>query len=219
MTDVSTSADEIDPPEETGEMAPDLLKRIVESLLFTADNPVTIGNLRNVLEVPRRSLESALDELAADCEGRGVRLQRNGDEVQMVTAPEVASYVERFFGIGGANKLSNAALETLAIIAYHQPVTRAQLEAIRGVNSDYTISVLEARSLIVETGRLATPGRPALFGTTMEFLKYLGMSGLSELPHPEIRNSAQTDMFDELANSTAVELSRTEEGRGDANGV
>ena len=219
MADVSSGANEIGPREETGEIAPNLLKRIVESLLFTADNPVTIGNLRNVLEVPRRSLESALEELAADYEGRGLRLQRNGDEVQMVTAPEVASYVERFFGIGGANKLSNAALETLAIVAYHQPVTRAQIEAIRGVNSDYTINVLEARSLIAETGRLATPGRPVLFGTTMEFLKYLGMSSLNELPHPEIRNSAQTDMFDELANSTGVNLSRVKEVRGDENGA
>jgi segregation and condensation protein B len=100
----------------------------------------------------------------------------------MVTAPEAAALVERFLGLAGAQALSRAALETLAIIAYRQPVTRAAIEAIRGVNSDYAVSVLLQRGLIEEVGRLETVGRPALLGTTFEFLQQLGLERLEDLP-------------------------------------
>jgi len=160
------------------------LARIIESLLFVSDQPLEMGRLEQVLEVPREALDEAVAALAGECTGRGVRLQRHGESLQMVTAPEVAPYVEKLLGVQNAAKLSPAALETLAIIAYEQPVTRARIEAIRGVNCDRALATLLARGLVAEVGRLETVGRPALFGTTFEFLQYFGLESLSALPPP-----------------------------------
>jgi segregation and condensation protein B len=217
MTDDATAVHSNDTPEtdaltDLPEGTPPLeglaMQRALEALLFAADRPVPIPELQKVLVARKKDVEEALTALGQSLGERGVRLQRNGEDVQMVTAPDVAIYVERFFGIGGTQKLSQAAIETLAVIAYHQPVTRAQIEAIRGVSADYAVNVLQARGLIMETGRLATAGRPALFGTTMEFLQYLGISSLDELPHPEIRHPAQSDMFEalEMAGTQPPEL-------------
>ncbi|MDW8071163.1 MAG: SMC-Scp complex subunit ScpB, partial [Anaerolineae bacterium] len=113
---------------------------------------------------------------------RGVRVQRHGEQLQLVTAPGAARYVERLLGLSGGGSLSPAALETLAIIAYKQPITRPEIEAVRGVNSDSVLRTLLSKGLIQEVGRLETVGRPVLFGTTLEFLQYFGLSGLDELP-------------------------------------
>jgi segregation and condensation protein B len=134
------------------------------------------------LDTSRDEVELALLGLAADLEGRGIRLQRKGDDLQLVTAPENAVYAERFLGLQLAGRLSGAAMEALAVIAYRQPVTRAQVEAIRGVNSDGVLNTLAARGLIAEVGRLETAGRPVLFGTTFEFLQHFGLGDLSALP-------------------------------------
>lgn len=160
----------------------DLLKALVESLLFVANGPVEIARLQRTLEVERAEVEAALNALAGDGEARGVRLQRKGDAFQMVTIPMAAPYVERFLGIEQSGKLSTAALETLAIVAYLQPVTRAKIEAIRGVNSDRALATLQLRGLVEEVGRLETVGRPALFGTTFEFLQHFGFMSAQELP-------------------------------------
>ena len=156
--------------------------QLVESLLFIAGEPVTITQLAHVLELAPDAVEAALEHLAAACRERGVRVQRSGDSVQLVSAPEASSVVERFLGVGPQPRPSTAALETLAIIAYRQPITRAQIEAIRGVDSSGVVRALLARDLIVEAGRLETVGRPILYATTPEFLRQFGLSSLAELP-------------------------------------
>jgi segregation and condensation protein B len=158
------------------------LQWLVESLLFVASEPVPIEHLASALEVSREEVEEALRLLAQDCAQRGVRLQQRGRRVQMVTAPESSEQVRRFLGLELSGKLSPAAMETLAIIAYRQPMTRAQVEAIRGVNSDSTIRTLLNRGLIEEQGRLEQPGRPILFGTTFDFLQQFGLTSLDQLP-------------------------------------
>jgi segregation and condensation protein B len=156
--------------------------QLVESLLFIAGEPVTVTQLAHALELAPDAVEAALDQLAATCRERGVRVQRQGENVQLVSAPEAAAAIERFLGVGPQPRPSAAALEALAIIAYRQPITRAQVEAIRGVDSSGVIRALLARELIAEVGRLETIGRPILLGTTAEFLRQFGLSSLAELP-------------------------------------
>ena len=173
--------------------ATDHLAPLVECLLFVAEGPVTIEQLARSLEVEAAQVEEALDELAGRYNGRGVRLQQQSRRVQLVTAPEVAPYIERFLGLELSSTLSAAALETLAIIAYRQPVTRAQIEAIRGVNCDSVLSTLLYRGLVEPLGRLEQAGRPIIYGTTFEFLQYFGFSDAAQLPPlpGEERNGAQ----------------------------
>jgi len=158
------------------------LAALLESLLFVADAPASISQLASVLGVSPAQVEMALAELNGALSERGIRLQRNGARVQLVTAPEAASVVERFLGLESQSRLSPAALETLAIIAYKQPVTRVEIEAIRGVNCDGVLRSLLSKGLIEEVGRLERAGRPVLYGTTFEFMQRFGLSSLSELP-------------------------------------
>jgi segregation and condensation protein B len=159
---------------------------LLESLLFIAGEPVTVTQLAHALELSADAVEAALEQLAAGCRERGVRVQRSGEGVQLVSAPEAAAVIARFLGVGPQPRLSAAALEALAIVAYRQPITRAQVEAIRGVDSSGVIRALLARELIVETGRLETVGRPILYATTGEFLRQFGLSSLAELPPIEL---------------------------------
>jgi segregation and condensation protein B len=156
--------------------------QLIESLLFIAGEPVTVTQLAHALELAPDAVEAALEQLAAACRERGVRVQRAGESVQLVSAPEAAAVVERFLGIGPQPRPSAAALEALAIIAYRQPITRAQVEAIRGVDSSGVIRALLARDLIAEAGRVETVGRPILYVTTAEFLQQFGLASLAELP-------------------------------------
>jgi segregation and condensation protein B len=142
---------------------------------------VARSELARVVGATPRAVEAALTELAAAYEESGLRLQRSGDEWQIVTAPEHASRVAAYLGADRL-RVSPAALETLAVIAYKQPVTRAEVEAIRGVNCDQTIYTLASRRLIEERGRKEAPGRPILYGTTWEFLECFGLQSLDELP-------------------------------------
>jgi segregation and condensation protein B len=158
------------------------LKALLESLLFVADEPVAIKHLVESLEVTTEAVETALQALDEDYQVRGLRLQRKGGKVQLVTAPEASPYIERFLGLQLSSRLSRPALETLAIIAYRQPVTRAQVEAIRGVSSDGVLRTLLGKGLIEEMGRLEQVGRPILYGTTFEFLQHFGLKGLNDLP-------------------------------------
>lgn len=157
-------------------------KAQVAGLLFVAGRPVALAEMERVLEVDRATLEGVLATLAREYQGRGLCLERRGDEVQMVSAPEVGPAIERFLRLDTPTRLSKAALETLAIVAYYQPITRAGIEARRGVSSDHVLAQLEARGLIAEVGRLPSVGHPILWGTTFEFLQYLGLSRLEELP-------------------------------------
>ncbi len=164
-----------------GEESSDI-KLVLESLLFVADEPVTVGQLATVMECSPSVVERALTALSEEYAQRGLRLQRKGRRVQLVTAPEMAPFVERFLGLQLSGKLSAAALETLAIVAYQQPVTRAQIEAVRGVSSDGVLRTLVGKGLIEAVGRLEQAGRPILYGTTFEFLQHFGLSDLAELP-------------------------------------
>jgi segregation and condensation protein B len=155
---------------------------LVESLLFVANEPVSIEQLAAAIEVPAEEIEEALKNLAEACMQRGVRLQQRGRRVQMVTAPEASDSVRRFLGLELSGRLSPAAMETLAIIAYRQPMTRVEVEGIRGVNSDSTIRTLLNRGLIEEQGRLDQPGRPIVYGTTFDFLQQFGLTTLDQLP-------------------------------------
>ncbi len=163
-------------------MTSDRLPTLIESLLFVADGPVPLAKIERALDRERGEVEAALDLLAQDLAARGIRLQRLDGRVQLTTAPEAAPYVERFLGLQSEPRLSPAALEVLAIVAYRQPITRAGIEAIRGVNSDRAVASLLARGLIGEVGRAETAGRPTLLGTTFAFLEYFGLSDLAELP-------------------------------------
>jgi segregation and condensation protein B len=167
--------------------SPPALAATIESLLFVADSPVSVSHLAEALERDERDVEAALQTLADGYAGRGMRLQRKGTRVQLVSAPEAAPIIERFLGLSQSGKLSAAALEALAIVAYEQPVTRPQIEAIRGVSSDGVLRTLLSKGLIEEVGRLETVGHPVLFGTTFEFLQYFGLSSLGELPPLETR--------------------------------
>lgn len=161
--------------------APALLQ-LVESLLFVAGEPVRVTQLARALEAPGDAVEDALEQLAASCLERGIRVQRHGDQVQLVSAPEAARAVGRFLGVQASGRLSSAALEVLAIVAYRQPLTRAQIDAIRGVDSSGTVRALLARDLVYEVGRLETVGRPILYATTPAFLQQFGLTTLADLP-------------------------------------
>lgn len=154
----------------------------VEAVLFVAERPLTVTELAKLLKVPPDAVEDAVGLLARRHEGSGLSLQRQGDGLQLVTHPQAAAVVQRFLGLETSGRLSTAALETLAIVAYRQPVTRTQIEAIRGVNPDYALATLATRGLVEEVGRLNAVGRPILFGTTFEFLRAFGLRSLEDLP-------------------------------------
>ena len=158
------------------------LKAILESILFVADEPLETAAIARSLGVGLLAIEEAVAALSADCRQRGVRLQQTDSAIQMVTAPETAPHVERFLGLDEDHRLSHAALETLAIIAYKQPITRPAIEAIRGVNCERAVASLKARGLITEVGRAHAQGRPYLFGTTFRFLEHFGLEKPDDLP-------------------------------------
>jgi segregation and condensation protein B len=158
------------------------LAMLIESVLFVADEPVAVADLARVLDVDRKAVEAALTQLAALCASRGVRLQRSGGQVQMVTAPEAAEVIGRFLGLDSSTHLSRAALEVLSIIAYRQPVTRPEIDDLRGVCSDGPVRTLLGRSLVAPVGRRETVGHPVEYGTTFAFLEYFGLSSLDDLP-------------------------------------
>jgi segregation and condensation protein B len=154
----------------------------IEAMLFVSAEPVPVAQLAAALEVNASVIERGLKELEEVLTARGLRLQRNAGRVQLTTAPELAPLVERFLGLEATTRLSRAALETLAIIAYQQPCTRPQVDAVRGVNSDSMMKSLLSKNLIMEAGRADGPGRPILYSTTPEFLQHFGLSSIAEMP-------------------------------------
>lgn len=158
------------------------LSALIETLLFVAPGAVSPAQLAAALEISTEEVEAGLADLAASYHLRGLRLQRQRGLVQLTTAPEVAPLVERFLGLEATSRLSRAALEALSIIAYRQPTTRPQVDAIRGVNSDAVLKSLLNKGLIEEVGRAEAPGRPILYSTTPEFLQHFGLNSLKELP-------------------------------------
>ncbi|CUS05503.2 Segregation and condensation protein B [Candidatus Promineifilum breve] len=156
---------------------------LLESLLFVASGPVSPARLATALDMTPAAVGELLRALEADYARRGLRLQRSGGGlVQLTTAPEAGAAIERFLGLEVTTRLSQAALEVLAIVAYMQPATRPQIDHIRGVNSDGALRSLLSKGLIEEVGRLEKPGRPILYGTTPDFLQSFGLGGLTEMP-------------------------------------
>ena len=154
----------------------------VEALLFVAPGSVEISRLAAALEASQRKVERALDALEATYEHRGLALQRNRHGLQITTSPDLSEDVERFLELESTGRLSKAALEVLAVVAYQQPVTRPYIDSIRGVNSDSALRTLMRYGLIEEVGRTDAPGRPILYATTSDFLQYFGLRSMEELP-------------------------------------
>ena len=165
---------------------------IVEAILFVSGNAVEKSEICRAMEITPEELEETLDALESgyDFDRRGLRLLRFGAHVQLATRPDYAHYVEKLLQPVQKQSLSQAIMETLAVIAYRQPVTKAEVEAVRGVKCDYSVQSLVSKGLIEEVGRKEALGRPILYGTTDAFLRHFCLSSLSELP--EIDFSALT---------------------------
>ena len=163
----------------------------IESLLFVSGRPLELAEIRKLLDIDEARLILGLQILedALLQQERGIRLQHLGAQVQLVTAPENARYIAALLGLPMTAKLTSAALETLAVIAYRQPITRSQIESVRGVNSDRALASLLQHGLVIEVGRAQTIGRPALFATTAEFLQLFGLTSLEQLPNIKANNS------------------------------
>ena len=164
----------------------------IEGLLFVAAEPVATTSLAEALDVAPSMIEAALQELESSLQTRGLRLQRHSGRVQLTTAPQLAATIERFLGVEATTDLTRAALETLAIIAYQQPVTHPQIDSIRGVNSDSMLMSLLNKGLIIESGRADGPGRPILYSTAPEFLQHFGINSITELPPIEVAEEDNT---------------------------
>lgn len=180
------------------------LRAVLESLLFVAPAPTPVERLAQVVGQTTEVIAAALTDLTAAyiADGRGLRLLRKGDRVHLTTAPQASGFIERFLGLDLSSKLSNAALETLAVIAYRQPLTRAQIEAVRGVNCDGVLRTLLARELIEPVGRLEQAGRPILYGTTVQFLHYFGLESLDRLPPLPVGEPAANDTTSNVERTT-----------------
>ncbi|MBI5823097.1 MAG: SMC-Scp complex subunit ScpB [Chloroflexi bacterium] len=165
----------------------------IEAMLFVSAEPVPVTQLAQALDVNSSVIERGLKELDDSLLTRGLRLQRSAGRVQLTTAPEIAGIVEHFLGLEATTHLSRAALETLAIIAYQQPVTRPQVDSIRGVNSDGMMKSLLSKGLVQESGRTDGPGRPILYSTTPEFLQHFGLSSIIELPPLAVQVEVETE--------------------------
>jgi segregation and condensation protein B len=163
-------------------MPPDSLKRAVESILFVADSSVDMKTLARLTEASVEDVARAVQELAGESAPRGVRIQRNEQAAQMVSAPENAVYVQRFLGIDENARLSPAVLATLTVIAYRQPITKGDIERILNKSAEYGVTMLKLRGLITEVGRAHAAGRPYLYGTTFKFLEHFGLEKPEDLP-------------------------------------
>jgi len=161
----------------------------IESILLVASEPVSIRELARLLETGSRTVEAAVDELGALLADRGIRLQRDDDRIQLVTAPENAHVVRRFLQLSRPNRLSRPALETLSIVAYRQPVTRQEIEEVRGVNVERVLAGLVSRGLIEMAGRRQVVGSPIEYVTTFAFLEFFGLESLDNLPTLDLESA------------------------------
>ncbi len=160
-----------------------VLEKQLEAILFVSDGPISIAQLAEAIKKRQGEIERSLKALETHFkENHGLRLQWHGNKVQLTTAPEFAEEIEKFLGLEAATRLTRASLETLAIIAYKQPITRPGIDMIRGVNSDGVLKSLLFKGLVEEMGRTEGPGRPILYCTTPDFLNHFGVSSLDELP-------------------------------------
>jgi segregation and condensation protein B len=171
-------------------LAGELTEAQLEALLFVAEKPLARAEIARLAGVDIDTVDARLGDLEVSLAGRGIRIVLAGDRVELATAAEAGALVARYVG-ADAVRLSPASLETLAIVAYRQPITRAGIERIRGVDSDYTVRALVHRRLIMEQGRSEAPGRPILYGTGFEFLERFGLTSLDDLPALELETAAR----------------------------
>lgn len=160
------------------------IEAIIEELLFTSGEPLSLSQIADIIRVRKADTKKILNDMASrfSDQGRGIQIVSFSDKYQLATRPEHAEYIRKLMQVNNRQSLSRAAVETAAIIAYRQPVTRMDIDSIRGVKSDRIIGNLVERKLIREVGRMDAPGRPKLYGTTDEFLRYFGLKDISELP-------------------------------------
>ena len=170
----------------------------VEAMLFVSGEAVAITDMARALEIAPFQLEEALDRMAAvmDQQKRGLKLKRFGGHIQLTTSAELKPFIEKLLQPVQKQSLSQSALETLAIIAYRQPVTKLEMEQIRGVKCDYSVQSLLGKGLIIEVGRRDSVGHPILYGTTDTFLSHFGLRALDELPVPP--SETQDDETEEM---------------------
>ncbi|HEX5589701.1 MAG TPA: SMC-Scp complex subunit ScpB [Candidatus Limnocylindrales bacterium] len=159
----------------------ELTESALEALLFVAERPLSRREIGALFGAERDVVDARLGDLEVSLRERGIRLVLSGDRVELVTAPDAGAAIARYVGTD-AIRLTPASLETLAIVAYRQPVTKSAVERIRGVDSDYSLRSLLHRRLIVELGRADAPGRPILYGTGFDFLERFGLTTLDDLP-------------------------------------
>jgi segregation and condensation protein B len=181
----------------------ELTEAQLEALLFVAERPLSRSEIAQVAGVDRDTVDARIGDLAYTLAERGIRIVESGEKVELATAPEAGALIARYVG-ADAPRLSNPSLETLAIVAYRQPCTRATIERIRGVDSDYTLRTLMHRRLVVELGRSEAPGRPILYGTAFEFLERFGLSSLEELPPLEAEIAERLYGSDDEATASVV---------------
>ncbi len=168
----------------------ELSEAALEALLFVAERPLSRREIATLAGTDRATVDARLGDLEVTLRDRGIRLVVVGDRVELATAAEAGTLIGRYVG-ADAIRLSPASLETLAIVAYRQPVTKAAIERIRGVDSDYTVRTLLHRRLVVELGRSEAPGRPFLYGTGFEFLERFGLTSLDDLPPLDVDVAAR----------------------------
>jgi segregation and condensation protein B len=186
----ATDTDSETPDERPGE----LTETQLEALLFVAERPLGRSEIAQLAGVDRETVDARIGDLVVSLAGRGVRLVESGERLELATAPEAGRLIARYVG-ADAPRLSIPSLETLAIVAYRQPCTRATVERIRGVDSDYTLRSLLHRRLLAELGRSDAPGRPILYGTGFDFLERFGLTSLDELP--PLEGDVAARLFDE----------------------
>lgn len=171
------------------------IKSVLESILFVARAPISIEELETIIGAPPELLRALLEEMISDWQNRGVQIVKVAGGYLMGTNPANVEYVEKVLHPKEETRLSPQALETLAIIAYKQPVTRAEIERLRGVESDWVVDTLVAKKLVREMGRSETVGRPYLYATTEEFLRHFGIEELSKLPPLPATEADQENLF------------------------
>jgi segregation and condensation protein B len=208
--DVAEDVIEAAPSED--EPAHEMTETELEALLFVAERPLSRREIATLAGVDRATVDALLGDLEVSLRDRGIRVLVAGDRVELATASEAGALIARYVGVD-AVRLSPASLETLAIVAYRQPVTRSAVERIRGVDSDYTLRSLLHRRLLVELGRSDGPGRPILYGTGFEFLERFGLTTLDDLPPLDVDVAARLAEEGRLAVAADDQLERN--GPGD----
>lgn len=197
------------------------LKAIIENLLLASDQPVSVDRLRETMQnqAGREQILQALEELSGDYAGRNLQIIEIAGGHQLCTRGEYAEWVRRFFKVDRSSKLSQPALDTLSIIAYKQPLTRAEVEEVRGVDSSGVVKTLLEKKIIAPAGRKQVPGRPVMYRTTQKFLEYFGLKDLSDLPTLEdFKEGELPGMLDDQPVQTHLPFDQLEAGHDSAAG-